>query len=105
MAFQANLDRTAFCTDTSASFQSDIAGLVGRLESLLSQRDQQVAQAMADFQADGVSEQYQHVEKRWQSASHEVRNIINLVKQTMSENDQTAGQTQARARTAVENIG
>jgi len=42
---------------------------------------------------------------RWKSASQEVRTIINLVKTTMMRNDETAGTTQSRARTAVQNIG
>ena len=48
-----------------AATVGDVAGLVARLESLIAQRNQQVAAAMADFQADGVSDQYAHVERRW----------------------------------------
>ena len=35
---------------------------------------------MADFQADGVSEESRHVADRWSKASGEVRSIIALVK-------------------------
>jgi len=101
----ASTDRRSFDTGVSQQVQGDIAGIVGRLEALMGQRDQAVASAMGDFTADGVSEDYAVVEQRWKSASHEVRTIINLVKTTMMRNDETAGTTQSRARTAVQNIG
>ena len=97
-------DRISFDTGVSQSVQGDIAGIIGRLEGLIAQRDQQVATAMADFQADGVSEEYRHVEQRWNRASNEVKSIINLVKTTMGKNE-TATSAQQRAASAVANIG
>ncbi len=87
----ASTDRRSFDTGVSQQVQGDIAGIVGRLEALMGQRDQAVASAMGDFTADGVSEDYAVVEQRWKSASQEVRTIINLVKTTMMRNDETAG--------------
>ncbi|MBM7796645.1 pore-forming ESAT-6 family protein [Pseudoglutamicibacter cumminsii] len=100
-----SLDRISFDTGVSGQVQGDIQGIISRLESLISERDAQVAEAMADFQMDGVDAEYQHVEKRWHNASNEVRSIINLVRQTLSNNDETAVSTQSRARNAVANIG
>lgn len=99
------MDRISFDTGVSGTVQGDIAGIVSRLESLINERDSQVAAAMADFQADGVSDQYHAVENRWKNASQEVRNIIDLVKTTMARNDETATGAQGRARTAVDGIG
>ena len=45
------------------------------------------------------------METRWKNASNEVRSIIDLVKTTLSENDQTAFTTQSKTRTAITNIG
>ncbi|QQR99711.1 MAG: pore-forming ESAT-6 family protein [Austwickia sp.] len=101
----ASTDRISFDTGVSGTVQGDIAGIVARLETLIAERDRQVAAAMADFQADGVSEQYQSVELRWKNASHEVRTIIDLVKSTLTRNDETATAAQGRARGAVEAIG
>lgn len=98
-------DRISFDTDVSSQVQSDISSIVGRLEGLLGERDRQVAAALADFQMDGASDEYQHVEQRWKNASDEVRNIINLVKTTLGENDQTATNTQSKTRSAIANIG
>ncbi|GAA1347380.1 pore-forming ESAT-6 family protein [Falsarthrobacter nasiphocae] len=98
-------DRISFDTDASQNVQGDIQGIVSRLETLMSQRDQQVATAMSDFQMDGASDEYQHVETRWKNASGEVKQIIHLIKTTLGDNDQTATQTQSKTRTAISNIG
>ena len=100
-----SMDRRSFDTGISQSVQGDIQGIIGRLESVVSQRDQAVAAAMADFQADGVSDDYHHVEQRWKSAATEVRQIINLLKQTMAQNDDSANSALSRARSAVQGIG
>lgn len=98
-------DRISFDTGVSASVQSDITSVIGRLESLMGTRDAQVAAAMSDFQADGVSEEYHVVEQRWRRASDEVRSIITLVRTTLARNDESATAAQGRARVAVQNIG
>jgi uncharacterized protein YukE len=99
------MDRIAFDTDVSQTVQGDVQGIIARLEGLMAQRDQQVSAAMSDFQMDGVSDDYQHVETRWKNASAEVKDVIHLIKTTLGENDQTATSTQGKARTAVSNIG
>ncbi|MGL5853038.1 MAG: pore-forming ESAT-6 family protein [Phycicoccus sp.] len=98
-------DRISFDTGVSGAVQADIASMVGRLEAVMGARDAQVSAAMADFTADGVSEEYHHVEQRWRQASGEVRAIIDLVRSTLARNDETAVAAQSRARTAVANIG
>lgn len=98
-------DRISFDTDASSNVQGDIQSIVARLETLMSERDRQVSTAMSDFQMDGASDEYQHVETRWKNASTEVKGIIALVKSTLSTNDQTATTTQSKTRTAISNIG
>ncbi|MFG3553662.1 pore-forming ESAT-6 family protein [Micromonospora sp. NPDC047557] len=98
-------DRRSFDTGTSQQVQGDLAGIIARLEAVISQRSADVAAAMADFQADGVSEEYRTVEERWNRAAGEVRTIIDLVKTTMTKNDETANTTLSRARSAVQSIG
>lgn len=100
-----NQGRISYDTDASATVQSDLGTIISQLEGLIARRDSQVAAAMADFQADGVSEEYAHVEQRWHRASNEVRGIINLLKTTMGKNDETATGAQGRARSAVQAIG
>ena len=99
------LDRRSFDTGTSQQVQGDLAGIIARLEATIAQRSADVAAAMSDFRADGVSEEYRTVEDRWNRAATEVRQIIDLVKTTMVRNDETAGTTLARARAAVQGIG
>ncbi|GAA1120437.1 pore-forming ESAT-6 family protein [Arthrobacter flavus] len=98
-------DRLSYDTDVSSSVQAEIQSIVGRLESLIGEREKAVSSAMSDFQADGVSEDYQAVETRFKNAANETRNIIALVKQTLNLNDETATGAGSRARGAVQNIG
>ena len=99
------MHRRAYDTSSSGQTQSDLAGAVARLEANISQRNADVNAAMADFQADGVSDDYQVVEQRWHSAATEVQNIITLVRSTLLKNDETATTTLSRARAAVQGIG
>ena len=100
-----SMDRISFDTGVSSQVQSDVESIASRLEWLISERDQQVSAALSDFQMDGADAEYQQVESRWRNASNEVKNIITLIRQTMSENDQTATSTQSRTRSAIANIG
>ncbi|WP_112469171.1 pore-forming ESAT-6 family protein [Streptomyces triticisoli] len=101
----AGADRRSYDTGASADVQGGLQAVVARLEEVIGQRDRQVKAAMADFTADGVADEYHGKEQRWNSASQEVRNIIQLVKSTLEMNDSTAQSTLARAKAAVDNIG
>jgi hypothetical protein len=98
-------DRRSYDTTASADVQGTLQSVIGRLEQVIGERDRQVKAAMADFTADGVADEYHGKEQRWNRASQEVRNIIQLVKTTLEKNDATAQSTLARAKAAVDNIG
>ncbi|MGK5637753.1 pore-forming ESAT-6 family protein [Streptomyces sp. URMC 126] len=98
-------DRRSYDLGASTQVQTALHGIISRLEAVLNERDAAVKSAMADFQADGVSEQYHDKELRWQSAAAEVRQIIRLLRSTMEQNDATAQSTLARAKAAVDGIG
>ncbi|MEN3583839.1 MULTISPECIES: pore-forming ESAT-6 family protein [unclassified Streptomyces] len=100
-----NQDRRSYDTGASADVQASLRTVIGNLERVLGDRDRAVRAAMADYQADGVSDEYHGKEVRWSSAANEVRDIIRLVRATLEENDSTAQTTLARARAAVDNIG
>ncbi|GHB10513.1 pore-forming ESAT-6 family protein [Streptomyces thermoviolaceus] len=101
----AGKDRRSYDTTASADVQGALQSVIGRLEQVIGERDRQVKAAMADFMADGVADEYHGKEQRWNRASQEVRNIIQLVKTTLEKNDATAQSTLARAKAAVDNIG
>ncbi|MFC7881921.1 MULTISPECIES: pore-forming ESAT-6 family protein [Streptomyces] len=100
-----NLDRRSYDTGASADVQTSLHGVIAQLERVLTDRDRAVKAAMAEFQADGVSDEYHGKEVRWNRAATEVREIIRLVRTTMEQNDGTAQSTLAKARAAVDNIG
>lgn len=100
-----NQDRRSYDTGASADVQGGLQIIIGQLERVLGDRDRAVKAAMADYQADGVSDDYHGKEVRWNKAASEVREIIRLVRTTLEQNDGTAQSTLARARAAVDNIG
>jgi hypothetical protein len=101
----ASADRRSYDTGASSEVQGSLGVVIGRLEQVLGERDRAVKAAMADFTADGVSDEYQGKEARWNTCAAEVRGIIQLVKSTLEKNDGTAQQTLSRAKSAVDNIG
>jgi hypothetical protein len=100
-----NLDRRSYDTGISQQVQGDISGIVSRLETMIGQRNTDVAAAMGDFTADGVSDDYRGVEQRWHTAAGEVQQIITLVRTTLTNNDETASTSLNRASSAVQTIG
>ena len=101
----AHEDRRAYSVAASQEVQGEFNRVSGLLESLIADRDKAVQNAMSDYSADGVSDEYQAKEVRWTRAADEVRNIITLLRSTMENNDGSATQAGSRARAAVENIG
>jgi len=97
--------RLAYDIDASGQVQSNLAGIIGRLESLIAARDSQVKAALSDFSATGVSEEYRAVEARWNGAAQQVREIIALLRSVMEKNDGHAHTALSQASSAVANIG
>jgi uncharacterized protein YukE len=101
----ADAGRRSYDTGISQQVQGDLGSIAGRLETVINDRDRAVQQAMADFQADGVSDEYATVERRWNTAASEVKTIIALVRDTLNKNDDTATNALSRAKSAVGGIG
>ena len=97
-------DRRSYDLAASGEVQGELATIISRLEALIGERDAQVANAMSDFMADGVSDQYHAIEMQWHGAASEVRAIIDLVKTTMVNNDTAATTAMAGAQRAVDSI-
>ena len=98
-------NRNSYDAGASAAAQANLQRVVGQLETVLAARDRQVNAAMADFRAQGVSDEYHGKELRWKSAANEVHKIITLVKSLLGDNDGSAQTAQSRAAAAVNNIG
>jgi hypothetical protein len=99
------MDRRSFDIAASGSAQDLFNACATRLESLIDQRQGDVDTAMADYEADGVSEAYAAKEVRWRTVADHVRTIISTLRGALGQNDESARQAQQRAQTAVENIG
>lgn len=105
MATGNSVDRRDFEIAASQTVQDSFNTIAQRLESLIDQRDADVKAAMADYLADGVSEDYAGKEARWNRVATEVRTIIRTLRASLEKNDATAQDTLKKARAAVDAIG
>ncbi|MFC7329871.1 pore-forming ESAT-6 family protein [Marinactinospora rubrisoli] len=96
--------RNSYDIGASEEAQTNIHAVMGQLEAIIGSRDVDVSNAMADFEATGVSDEYSAKELKWHNAANEVREIIRLVRSTLESNDGTAQQTLSRASAAVQAI-
>jgi ribosomal protein S20 len=97
-------DRRDYDLGASGNAQDNFNLVASRLESLIDQRDADVKNAMADYQADGASEQYAGKEQRWNTVATEVRTIITTLRQSLASNDESAQTALQRAKSAVDSI-
>jgi hypothetical protein len=105
MASGNQIDRRDYDISASAEAQSQFERVASRLEGLIGQRDTDVRTAMANYQADGVSDEYHAKEVRWNTVATQVRTIIATLRSTLGRNDQSAAEAMHRAKSAVESIG
>lgn len=98
------IDRRDYDLGASGNAQDNFNAVASRLEALINQRDADVKNAMADYQADGSSEEYAAKEQRWNTVATEVRTIINTLRQALSSNDESAQGAMQRAKAAVDGI-
>jgi len=99
------LDRRSWDDGSADTAMENFNRVASQLESLITQRDGDVRRAMADYQADGVSDEYQAKETRWHTVADEVRTIIQTLRSSLEESQGIAATTQATAAQAVANIG
>jgi hypothetical protein len=105
MTMGNDMSRRAFDVGASQAAQDHFNAVANHLESLIAQRDADVAMAMAEYQADGVSDEYAGKEQRWHNVAGQVRTIIQTLRGSLGSNDDTAATALQRAGTAVANIG
>jgi hypothetical protein len=99
------MDRRSWDDAAADSAVQNFNQTATQLEALINQRDADVRRAMADYQADGVSDQYQTKEMRWHQAADQVRSIITSLRASLEDSQQIAATTASAATRAVADIG
>ena len=99
------LDRNSWDDGASDEAVTNFNQIASRLEALINQRDVDVRKAMSDYQADGVSDEYQAKEQRWNTAATQVRTIIATLRASLEQSASIATQTATNAARAVADIG
>ena len=95
------LDRNDYSVGASQAVQGNFEVVASELEAALDRRDADVKQAMSAYQADGVSDEYAHLEQRWNMAGRQVREVIGAIRQSLAENDDVAARALSTARSAI----
>ncbi|MDO5619468.1 pore-forming ESAT-6 family protein [Kocuria sp.] len=95
------VDRNDYSIGASESAQGNFETVAAMLEATLDRRDADVRAAMSEYQADGVSDQYEHLEQRWNTAGQQVRDIIQQIRNSLSENDDVARRALSQASSAI----
>ena len=98
-------DRRDYDVSASQSAQDQFNAVAAHLESLIEQRDADVNAAMANYDAEGISEAYAAKEARWHQVGAEVKSIIHTLRSALTSNDETAAQAMQRAQAAVDQVG
>lgn len=83
-------DRNAHDVGASQQVQDDFTNAANKLEAGLNRRQHDVDTAMADYHAEGVSDEYAVMEKQWRTAGDEVKAIIGLLRESLAQNDDIA---------------
>lgn len=84
------IDRNDYDVSASQAAQDNFDRHASTLEAALARRDQDVKAAMAEYQADGVSDRYAAMEQQWNAAGAEVRGIITAIRRSLADNDDVA---------------
>ncbi|GAB2610677.1 hypothetical protein [Pseudactinotalea suaedae] len=95
------MDRNDYNISSSETAQANFERIAGLLETALTRRDSDVKQAMAAYQADGVSDQYAGVEKQWNMAGTEIRGIITALRTSLADNDDIARRAMSTAASYI----
>ena len=99
------LDRNDYSVGASQAVQGNFEVVASELEAALDRRDSDVKQAMGRYQADGVSEEYAHLERRWNMGGHQLREVIGAIRQSLGDNDDIAVRALSAAAAAVPDAG
>ena len=99
------LDRRSWDDGSAQEAVANFNRVAALLEGLIDQRDQDVRRAMADYQADGVSAEYQAKEARWNLVAGEVRAVIQSLRSSLEKSGEIARGAQVAAASAASGVG
>lgn len=95
------VDRNDYSVSASQAAQANFEAVASQLEAVLDRRDADVKAALAEYFAEGVSEEYAQLERQWNDAGCQVRQVIATIRQSLSDNDDIAVRAGAVARSHI----
>ena len=97
--------RNDYSVAASQNAQANFEAAASRLVSAWDRRDSDVKPAIGRYQADGVSEEYADLERRWNMGGHQLREVIGSIRHSLGDNDDIAVRALSTAAAAVPDAG
>ncbi|CAM2816711.1 hypothetical protein PRAC110570_02905 [Propionibacterium acidifaciens] len=94
-------DRNDYNIADSQTAGANMKASAAQLLAVLDAHDADVKTLMANYEAEGVSDQMHQLEDNWNKAGQEVRQIIHLLVSALEESDSIAQTALQRAGSAV----
>lgn len=99
-----DMSRRSFDLAASGESQAEFNARAAELEAQIARRDADVAAAMADYYAEGVSDDYSIKEQKWKDEALKVRTDIATLRDALRSNDETATVSMRKAQGHVDAI-
>lgn len=98
---RAGPDTNAYDVGVSQMVQDDFYTAAANLEAAITRHDADVAAAMSEYEADEVSDAHRQMEKQWTDGGNDVKEVIQLLRTSLSQNDEVAVRTIRGAMKAI----
>lgn len=98
---KAGPDTNAYDVGVSQQVQDDFNTAAANLEAAITRHDADVAAAMTEYEAEEVSDAHRQMEKQWKDAGTDVKDVIQLLRSSLSQNDEVAVRTMRGAMKAI----
>lgn len=95
---------TRFSKGASADVQLEISNIIRDLNTLISDHESDTNSVMGENVIEGALETYASKDGNWNKAALEAKEIIDIIRAVMEENDEIAETALTRARGAAESI-
>jgi transposase len=100
----AGANRNSYDIGASEEVQARVKQLSGQITSLITQHETNVKALLSDATATGVTDSYREIESKFSSAAADTLKVIQLLTDTLRDNDETARTALKQAQAAVEAI-
>ncbi|WP_062517010.1 hypothetical protein [Demequina gelatinilytica] len=97
--------RLRYSRTATAEAEARFASAARALETTIEARRRDVADAMAHYQATGVSDEYAQKERAWAGSADHVLEVVRTLRKAMRDSDALAADAAAQVRSIGQELG